>query len=892
MDVILCHLAADFDTLGAAVGAARLYPGARILLTGGSHPMVTEFLSLHRNAFPVLDLRAVDPQQLRRVILVDCHDPGRLGQAAAWLDQPEVEVHLYDHHPYQPDQISIPNLTQIQIEPVGSTCTLMVERLQKQQVDLSPFEITALGLGIHMDTGSLTFPETTVRDAQALTTLLAQGLNLTVLAQFLDGGLSDQHQDRLCQGLDQIQVQEYRGYQLAAWVLRSAEFIPGLAGVVMRLMELTGVDVLIVGAVQGERLSLIGRSRHRFAQLHQVLSPYGGGGHAQAAAATCRDWERDPEAILRSILQQIQTQIPPPITARALMSSPVRTIRPDTSITEAQRVLLRYGHSGLVVANDQAQWVGVISRRDIDIALHHGFGHAPVKGYMTTTVRTITPETPIAEIRDLMTQWDIGRLPVVDQGHLLGIVTRTDVLRHLHDLPRSSSKSRFQGISPKASTQAPQISASIALDLLPERYRWILDRAAEIADELGVRLYLVGGAVRDLLLGRGTEDLDLVVDGSYPLGPDLLQEGWGVILGRQLHRRCPEAKLEIHGKFQTVALTWPDGVWIDIATARTEFYPYPAAAPEVSLGSIQQDLYRRDFTINALALRLNGAEAGQILDFFGGLEDLRSGVIRVLHANSFIEDPTRILRAVRFGVRLGFEVDDQTRRYIVGALSSGLHDAVGGDRLKNELFYILKADRWWQAFDHLAAWGALRCIHPNLMWTPQLQRQVRRVGAWMVHFARFYPEIHPYEIEQVRLEVMLAQVPGSVRVADQLQLTQAGIDRLEHLPRWRQEILPQLSTQVKPSQILNALQSLKVMDLMLLVAIADPEQRRMIYRYLQEWRRLKPLLNGHDLRQMGYQPGPDYQQILGDLRVAMVDGEIEDREQALRFVRDRYPETH
>jgi len=366
MNLILCHLAADFDTLGAAVGAARLYPGAQIVLTGGSHPMVTEFLSLHRNAFPVLDLRAVDPHQIRRLILVDCHDPGRLGQAAVWLDQPQVEVHIYDHHP-QPDQLRIPNVTQLQIEPVGSTCTLMVERLQQQQVDLSPFEITALALGIHVDTGSLTFPETTVRDGWALTALLDQGLNLTVLAQFLDGGLSEQHQDRLCQGLDQIQVQEYRGYRLASWVVRSAEFIPGLAGVVMRLMELTGVDVLMVGAVQGERLSLIGRSRHRFAQLQQVLSPYGGGGHAQAAAATLRDWDRSPEAILKSILQQIQTQIPLPITAKALMSSPVRTIRPDTSITEAQRVLLRYGHSGLVVADDQAQWVGVISRRDIDI---------------------------------------------------------------------------------------------------------------------------------------------------------------------------------------------------------------------------------------------------------------------------------------------------------------------------------------------------------------------------------------------------------------------------------------------------------------------------------------------------------------------------------------------
>ncbi|MEO0855094.1 MAG: CBS domain-containing protein, partial [Cyanobacteria bacterium J06648_11] len=340
-------------------------------------------------------------------------------------------------------------------------------------------------------------------------------------------------------------------------------------------------------------------------------------------------------------------------------------------------------------------------------------------------VRTIAPATTLGDIQTSMLKWDIGRLPVLESDRLVGIVTRTDVLRHLHDLPEDAEPERARD----------RIQVQLKA-LLPGRYEGILQTAARVADELNVRLYVVGGTVRDLLLNRPTDDLDLVVDGLHPLTtegePQSEPEGLGLMLARSLQQHYPETKLEIHGKFQTAALTWPDGLWIDIATARTEFYPYPAAMPEVAASSIQQDLYRRDFTINALALLLNGPQAGQILDFFGGLDDLDRRQIRVLHPNSFIEDPTRILRAVRFAVRLQFQLGTRTRDYALAAAHltrdrvtnpDDRSDTVWthqGTRLKQELCYILRSPRWSDALVQLNDLEALHYLHPDLNLTDEL----------------------------------------------------------------------------------------------------------------------------------------------------------------------------
>ncbi|MBD2021611.1 CBS domain-containing protein, partial [Leptolyngbya sp. FACHB-36] len=645
MDLILCHTTADFDTLGAAIGMTRLRPGARIVLSGGAHPTVRDFLALHRDEYALIERRSVNPEQIRFLVVVDAQRRDRLGKVAEWLDLPDVEIAIYDHH--LDGNSDIP-AAEMHLEAVGATTTLIVEQLRAQSLTPTSIEATVMALGIHVDTGSLTFDHATARDAAALAWLMEHGANLRAIAEYVDPGLSPQLQDLLTVALDTLQTETVQGQAIAWVLLKLDEFVPGLSSVAGRLIELTEIDALLLAAqysrAGGEDaetwLTVIGRSRLDGTDLNTLLKPLGGGGHPRAAAANLRN--PSPET-LPQLVAQLKAQLPHPPIARDLMSSPVRTIRPETTIDEAQRILLRYGHSGLSVVDTQGQIVGVISRRDLDIALHHGFSHAPVKGYMTTNLKTITPDTVLPDIESLMVTYDIGRLPVVDNGELVGIVTRTDVLRQLHrremksGVDIQSSSSRNASRTPfNTQLPAPHFLLTALQQRLTPKLWTVLTQAAQQAEERGWHLYLVGGAVRDLVLNLSSQaeplllqDIDLVVDGFHRSA----DVGAGVELARSLQTQYPGARLDVHGKFQTAALLWHNdpvfkSLWVDIATARTEFYPYPAANPEVEASSIRQDLYRRDFTINALAIRLTPPHAGDLLDFFGGWLDLQARQVR------------------------------------------------------------------------------------------------------------------------------------------------------------------------------------------------------------------------------------------------------------------------
>ncbi|HAZ48312.1 MAG TPA: poly(A) polymerase [Cyanobacteria bacterium UBA11369] len=1011
MDLVLCHTTADFDALGAAVGLTRLKPGAKIVLTGGAHPAVRDFLALHRDEYALIERRSVNPKKIRSIAVVDTQLRDRTGIASQWFDLPHLtEIVVYDHHPNAETDIPA---TRSQIEPVGATTTLIVEHLQKlaqEQVSygagenvnytippahlptcppapiLTPAEATVMALGIHVDTGSLTYDGATPRDAAALAWLMAQGASLSVIAEYIDPGLSPKLQQLLKEALEKLQKTTQWGYTISSVLLQTPGYIPGLSSLASRLVEITESDALLLAAqelqisdlrlqierglqisdgrfqiensspnlqseisnqksspnlqseisnlklnqseISNQKLTIIGRSHIEGVDLNQLFQPLGGGGHSQAASLILKGVE--PQPALERLVEQLTAQIQQPPTARELMSSPVRTIRPETTIGEAQRVLLRYGHSGLSVVNAQDELVGVISRRDIDIALHHGFAHAPVKGYMTTNLKTINPDTPLTEIESIMVTYDIGRLPVLENNQLVGIVTRTDVLRQLHQ-----DKARGREIDSESERNANLSYCPLPLSHLRDRISpplWqLLTAAAHAAEKRGWHLYLVGGAVRDLLLADNAEgedidspialqDIDMVVDGFHRSA----DAGAGVELARELQKIYPNSRLEIHGAFQTAALLWHkdpelDNLWVDIATARTEFYPYPAANPEVEASSIRQDLYRRDFTINALAVRITAPRAGKLLDFFGGLLDLQAGKIRVLHANSFIEDPTRIYRAVRFAVRLGFEIEPQTQGYIRHAIASGIYEQIQEKnsrapaletRLKSELKYILQAPYWKPALRLLAELGALRCIHPTLELTDGLWWQVRLVDRCLQRFA---PQegrsiavensqqvasdtsrnASPLQHWQMRLEVLIASLkpPYPGKVASNLQLPADSIQRLSQLQEVKTYIVESLAQCDRISQIVFLLRQYQLPTLILIAAFSPREVRRQIWRYLSELSHIKAPLNGNDLKALGYKPGRQFKEILDALLVATLDGEVSDRTSALAYLAQRYPQT-
>lgn len=432
----------------------------------------------------------------------------------------------------------------------------------------------------------------------------------------------------------------------------------------------------------------------------------------------------------------------------------------------------------------------------------------------------------------------------------------------------------------------------------------VLAIAVAAAEQEEWQLYLVGGGVRDLLLATGDgitlSDLDLVVDG-------LEASGAGVRVAQALRSAYPAAKLEIYGKFQTAALTWCEdpvlgNLAMDLATARTERYLYPAANPVVTASSIELDLFRRDFSVNAMALRLTEPGAGEVLDQYHGVADLAARTLRVLHDRSFVDDPTRIFRGARFAARFGFEFAAETRAQFEAAIASGIYEQSRREhgtvpalqaRLKSELKYIFQSPHWKGALRILIDLEALQCIAPSLNpreWLDaeglrRLWRSLCRMEVWLRDFG------FGFERWQMMVELILAvcvedNLSSEFNSAVALRLDAGAIDRLAQLPQVESEILNQLKAGALPSQIYAVLKPYDEALLLLIAARSDDPWRCQIWKYLTQYRSVKPLLSGQDLKALGYQPGKMFKLILNEILMATLDGVICDREEAIKFCRN------
>jgi len=610
-------------------------------------------------------------------------------------------------------------------------------------------------------------------------------------------------------------------------------------------------------------------------------------------------------------------------TASTVMSSPVRVIAPTATVKEAHSLLLRYGHSGLCVAEGDRTLRGILTRQDIETALRHGFGHSTVTGFMSCDVKCVQPTTPLTQVLPLMLTYDVGRIPVVESDRLVGIVTRTDLLRCQRGKPPClQAENQPSDIQlPASETLSQQLAKRLP-------YAWpVLRQLAEVAEENGWSLFVVGGAVRDLLISlltkKSTEqitpallsDIDLVVEGAG--------EGAGVALAEAIQAQHPAVSLQVYGQFQTASLKWPereengayqgDALVIDIATARTEFYAYPAANPEVEASSLHQDLYRRDFTINAMAIRLSEGEAalprGQLVDFFGGWLDLQKRQVTVLHNNSFIEDPTRIFRAVRFAARLGFEIEPQTQRLIRYAVSSGVYERSRTSekktpalqsRLTAELKYLFFEPSWEVALKNASQLGALSCIHESLIMTPALWRQLRRMNRWLGKL-RSKAFIDKFGIESLAneppkwlmlLELIIAQleVPLRAQVSATLNLDSRSQRRLQNLHLWEADITQQLAAAKRPSQLSAALRRYERCELLLISDRHPYTLSSQIWQYITQISNQPSLITGQTLKELGYKPSPQFRKILTDVGDLALDGKLASVQEAQSYVLEHYPQ--
>jgi tRNA nucleotidyltransferase (CCA-adding enzyme) len=868
--VILTHEHTDFDALAAMLAAGRLYPHAVPVLPHQMNRNLEAFLATYRDMLPFVSLEDLPRQRIDHVILVDTQTVQPIRGMHA-----QVTADIIDHHPLMRD---LPPGWTFSGEEVGAATTLLVERLADRGLALGPLEATLLTLGIYEDTGSLSYETTTGRDHRSAGWLLDHGANLLVVNRFLHHPLTDEQRQLYQQLADNSQPYQFHGHSVMIASATVQETVEEISTLAHKLQDLYEPDALFMLVNMGDRIQMVARSTDDAIDVGKIATALGGGGHSRASAALIRSGNLP--ATFESLVYLLQSHVRPTATVGQIMSyGAPQTLAPADSIGQAAERVRRYGFEGFPVV-EAGRIVGMLTRREIDRAVHHGLEKHPVSRYMRTGEVFVTPDDSVATLRKVMTDHDWGQVPVLDAGtgELVGIVTRTDLIKQW------------------ATTAQP---AAERLDQVMERnlsgpLLELLRQAGGVAQELGYPLYAVGGFARDLLLGLPNSDVDLVVEGdAIGLARALADHSGGRV---RSHRRFGTAKWILSDEVRAAASgELPEA--LDFVTARTEFYEHPTALPRVERSSIKQDLHRRDFTINTLAVRLTPKQWGELLDFYGGRKDLDDGVIRVLHSLSFVEDPTRILRAARFEQRFGFHIDPRTEELIGDALD--LLERVSAERIRHELELIMAEEAPERVLCRLAELDVITALHPDLRCDPWLQaravelraqlatlrepapegarrpRQLRP-GAWpRLHMALFTCRLSP---------AALAEFIERFHIRKEYRELMVEISALAvHLERLGQDHL-------KPSEIVRLLEGCSDEACLLLHVVTDSWlAHRRLELYQRRLRAVKPILTGDDLRRMGIPPARVYHQILDRLRDAHLDGEISTRAEEEAMVRQIAP---
>ncbi|HUL36573.1 MAG TPA: CBS domain-containing protein, partial [Thermodesulfobacteriota bacterium] len=788
------------------------------------------------------------------------------------LSKPGLEVHIYDHHP--PSSEDLRGSVEV-IEEVGATVTLLLEVLQKKGIEITPDEATVMMIGIYEDTGNLTFSSTREKDFKAAGYLVQKGANLSILSNVITKELTAEQVFLLNDLIQSATRYTFQGIDVVIAQASVDRYIGDIAVLVHKLKDMENLDVLFVLVMMEDRIYLIGRSRVEEVSVSEIAGEFGGGGHPTAASATVKGMTLI-EAHDR-LVKALREMVRPKKVAGDAMAYPVKTIEPERTLEEAGEILTRYNLSILPVLQEE-KVVGLISKQVVEKAVHHGLRSSLVKEYMTTEFSVVSPDTPFSRVQALIIGQNQSLLPVIERNRLVGTISDRDVMRILQEeLMKSEKESSLFESQPLYGRK--KMISKFMKERFPGQLYNLLGEFGRIGDELGYSVYAVGGFVRDLLLRVENFDVDIVVEGD------------GIRLAEEFEKKF-SCRIRTHKKFGTAIILFPDSLKVDVATARWEVYDSPAALPTVESASIKMDLYRRDFTINTLAIQLNPKAFGELIDFFGGIKDIKEKIIRVLHNLSFVEDPTRVFRAIRFEQRFGFQIGKHTQNLMKNAMKVGFLERLSGGRVLSELILILQEENPLPALKRMRDFNLFPFLHANLRFDEQgevLFEQIRHVISWfdllfleqryerwLIYFYGLVDLLKEGEIEELCQRLAMNEKLKKKVIEGKLRADQTLLQIFSWINSDRQP---------KRSEIYDALNSLSTESKLFMMAkTTQVVTRRYISLYFTQLKDTKPLLRGTDLIQMGMKSGPSIKEALTGLLKARLDEKVVTRQDEMEYI--------
>ncbi len=875
MQVILTHEQADFDAIASLLGASLLNPEAYSVIPNNLNRNVNSFIHLYNTELPFITQNDLPSKKIDDVILVDTQSLVTIKGIS-----PKTEIHIIDHHQKKENFPSEWNFHPVQS---GACTTFFVEQLQENNGDINLFQATLLLLGIYEDTGSLSYTNTTARDVMAAAYLLENGASLKIATEFLNPPLS-KNQRRVFDSLtENMQTFEIEGCNILISKAEALQLEDEVSSIAHKISDFFDSDGLFIFVRTHEGIRLVARSTTDQIDVGEIAKDFNGGGHAKAAAALIKNNPNNPnqlEDIVRIFKRDLDKHVLPAVTVRCIMSKKPLTITPDTTAKEAFELMQRFGYEGYPVV-EKGKIKGLLNRRAVDRALSHGM-NLNASSLMEAGSYFVHPRDSLETLQKVMADSGWGQIPVVDHvdRNVIGIVTRTDLLKSL---------------SGRSTNGADQINLAEKIEsLLPFSRIALLKTISSAADALRIPIYLVGGFVRDLLLGKPSLDMDFVVEGdAIILGKRLSEKFGGRITS---HRKFGTAKWHIKGlKLEDLDVDIPKDLqnknrfpdFIDLISARTEYYEKPSALPTVKKSSIKLDLHRRDFTINTMAIRLDGSHYGDLYDYWGGLSDLKNKKIRVLHSLSFVDDPTRMLRAVRFEQRFGFSIEKRTLQLLREATK--LLEEVSGDRIRHELDQMLEEPNAVKMLNRLKELELIKPVHPAIKWNSEIEKDLE------YFLATTFPEewCFPENINFPMMKKWGAFITLFIRIETSSVLN--VVKRLRFNSHLRKQIKNANTlwhernriSDLSRSKATKYLENFSQLTLFCVYNVTKEEQvKNKIKMFATTWRWIKPYTDGNKLKEMGIAPGPVYKDIISNLRYAWIEGKIKSEEEEKEYLEE------
>lgn len=875
--VITTHMNADFDAIGSMLAAQKLYPGAQVVFPSSHEKNLRNFfISSLVYLFNRVEEKDVAAMDVATLVIVDTKQKNRIGALHDLIDPDARNIHIYDHHP--PSESDIQGNVE-HSHPTGATTTILVDLIRERKIPVSPDEATIMCLGIYEDTGSFTFSSTTEADFHAAAFLLSKGANLDIISNMISKEITPRQLSCLNDMIQSQTQHTINGIDIVFTTVSSEEYINDFALLVHKMIQMENISVIFALGRMEDKVYVVARSRIPEVDTGQIIAAVGGGGHTYASAATVKDMTLSQvEQVLYTTLEK---SIKSNRTARDLMSSPPITIAPTLTCKEAAKLLTRYNINSVLVVDGELteeNILGFITRQVVEKALYHNLSGTIVTEYMTSEVITADAQTLLEDIQEIIIENKQRIVPIIENTRIIGVVTRTDLLNilvqrsHLNTgkFPDPLKKTFYA----KTKNIVPFIKERLSQNIID-----LLRNIGQVASDLGFGVYVVGGFVRDLMLYRDNDDIDIVIEGN------------GIEFARTF-AKLHEARINTYEKFGTAVIIFPNGFKIDVASARMEYYRAPAALPEVEMSSIKLDLYRRDFTINTLAIRLSPDHFGTLIDFFSAQRDLKDKAIRIIHNLSFVEDPTRAFRAIKFEQRFGFTIGKLTAGLIKNAVKMGFFKRLSGLRIFSELKQILEEENPIPAIIRLFDYRLMAVVHPDIQLNKELIRTLdsaKKVIAW--HDLLYMDESVDRWV--VYLLVILRKYSKQISddIAERLCF-QPKHAKLFNKDRFRAEkclYWLEQNTDARNNELYHCLIPFKVELILTMMAVTECENtKKNISTYYTHLRQVEITVRGRDLRALNLKPGPLYRKILEDTLDAKLNGELKTPEDELEFIRN-YP---